>query len=231
MLPIVVDIDIEGNPKGPIRGNMLCWFGNLEFVTKDIEDPTQKLLTRYNYRDKKYKDKPIGKVAMGKALSDWCEMNGIKKEGVNNMWARKTFVNTSLKDLQLPAEQVMTVTGHRSEIQMRNDYHVSKKIHLYVLTSRTRHAKWAVTDANVRTRATLQVFRFLNGDIPRIPATAVEIYAELVNQSVLLLLRITSSIVWAFSMISRGLICTPSCNRRSIQLKQRSKKSAPSLRR
>ena len=124
MLPIVVDIDIEGNPKGPIQGNMLCWFGNLEFVTKDIKDPTQKLLTRYNYRDKKYKDKPIGKVSMGKALSDWCEMNGIKKEGVNNMWARKTFVNTSLKDLQLPAEQVMTVTGHRSEIQMRNDYPV-----------------------------------------------------------------------------------------------------------
>ena len=53
MLPIVVDIDIEGNPKGPIQGNMLCWFGNLEFVTKDIKDPTQKLLTRYNYRDKK----------------------------------------------------------------------------------------------------------------------------------------------------------------------------------
>ena len=39
------------------------------------------------------------------------------------MWARKTFVHTSLKDLQLPAEQVMMVTGHRSEIQMRNDYH------------------------------------------------------------------------------------------------------------
>ena len=44
------------------------------------------------------------------------------------MWARKTFVHTSLKDLQLPAEQVMMVTGHRSEIQMRNDYRVIQSI-------------------------------------------------------------------------------------------------------
>ena len=46
---------------------------------------------------------------------------------------------------------------------------------------KARHARWAVTDANVRTRATLQVFRFLTGDIGRIPTTAVEVYAELVD--------------------------------------------------
>ena len=35
---------------------------------------------------------------------------------------------------------------------------------------------------NVRTRATLQIFRFLHGELPRIPPTAVEVYAELVDQ-------------------------------------------------
>ena len=42
---IEVEVDIEGNPKGPIKGNCLCWLGNLEYVTKDASDPDKKLLT------------------------------------------------------------------------------------------------------------------------------------------------------------------------------------------
>ena len=121
-LPIKVDVDIQGNPKNGIQGNTLCWLGNFEFVIKDVEDDTAKLLTHYNNRDKKYKNRSVGTSAMRNALSDWCRIVGIEKEGINNMWARKTFVNTSLKDLQLPAEQVMMVTGHKSERQMREDY-------------------------------------------------------------------------------------------------------------
>ena len=37
---------------------------------------------------------------------------------------RACMVTTALRDLQLPAAQVMAVTGHRSELQMRRDYHV-----------------------------------------------------------------------------------------------------------
>ena len=51
------------------------------------------------------------------------------------------------------------------------------------------HAKYATTDANLRTRATLQMFRYLSGQLPRIPNTAVEVYSELMHQ-LLLFLRI-----------------------------------------
>ena len=37
---------------------------------------------------------------------------------------RACMVTTALRDLQLPAAQVMAVTGHRSELQMRRDYHL-----------------------------------------------------------------------------------------------------------
>ena len=47
------------------------------------------------------------------------------------------------------------------------------------------HAKYATTDANLRTRATLQMFRYLSGQLPRIPSTAVEVYSELVHQLLL----------------------------------------------
>ena len=46
-----------------------------------------------------------------------------------------------------------------------------------------QHAKWAVTDANVRSRATVQMFKFLSGALPRIPKTAIEVYSKLVDQN------------------------------------------------
>ena len=62
-------MDIRGYPKGPIEGNQLCWLGNLEFVIKDVQDPSEKLLTHYNYREKMYKGRNIGVQAMQKSLS------------------------------------------------------------------------------------------------------------------------------------------------------------------
>ena len=45
-----------------------------------------------------------------------------------------------------------------------------------------QHAKWAVTDANLRARATMQIVKYLDGRIPRLPDTAVEVYGKMVNQ-------------------------------------------------
>ena len=47
------------------------------------------------------------------------------------------------------------------------------------------HAKWATSTANHRTRATLQMFKYVTGELPRLPETAVEIYGKLVNQPTL----------------------------------------------
>ena len=46
----------------------------------------------------------------------------------------------------------------------------------------SQHAKWANTDANRRTKATQQMFRYLTGAIPRVPETAAETYKALVDQ-------------------------------------------------
>ena len=56
---IEVDVDIEGNPKGQVRGNILCWLGNLEYVTKDAVRG-KKLLTNYNCREKRFGRQCLG---------------------------------------------------------------------------------------------------------------------------------------------------------------------------
>ena len=71
---------------------------------------------------KQYGKTNVGTKVAKKALHDWCELCGVDSDRVNNMWARKTFIQTGLKDLQLPAPQIMEVSGHKSEVQMRNDY-------------------------------------------------------------------------------------------------------------
>ena len=55
--------------------------------------------------------------------------------------------------------------------------------HVEIPCDDSRHSKWAVSTANHRTRATLQIYKYLSGEIPRLPQTAVEIYGQLVNQS------------------------------------------------
>ena len=105
-----------------IVGNTMCWYGNLRYVTKDIEDPKQKLLQIYKTREKKYGTTNVGKKAAQKGLVEWCKICGIRTETVNNMWARKTMINRSLHDLLLPEQEVMNLSGHKSAVQMRKDY-------------------------------------------------------------------------------------------------------------
>ena len=120
--PIEAIVDCRGMLKHEVKGNELCWFGNFEYIVKDLQDPKKKLLQNYVYREKKYGKTNVGERAAKTCLSDFCELVGIERDGINNMWARQTFVQTGLKDLQLPAQQIMEVSGHRSEIQMRKDY-------------------------------------------------------------------------------------------------------------
>ena len=109
-------------PKGPIVGNQLCWFGNFVYLTKDLTDPTQKLVQQYNCRQKKFGLKNVGDKPANKALETWCELCGIGREKVNNMWARKSMINTALHELLLPEQMVMNLSGHKSAYQMRKDY-------------------------------------------------------------------------------------------------------------
>lgn len=120
--PIEAIVDCRGMLKHEVKGNELCWFGNFEYIVKDLQDPKKKLLQNYVYREKKYGKTNVGERAAKTCLSDFCELVGIERDGINNMWARQTFVQTGLKDLQLPAQQIMEVTGHHCERQMRNDY-------------------------------------------------------------------------------------------------------------
>ena len=97
-------------------------FGNLEFLTSHLKDPKAKLLQKWNYRKKEFGLRNIGERVISKALHKWCEICDVPNDKVNNMWARKTFVNTGIHDLQLPAQQVMNVSGHKNEVQMRKGY-------------------------------------------------------------------------------------------------------------
>ena len=102
----------------------------MEYVTKDLQKLDQKLLQKYNKRAKQYGTINVGTRVAKKALHDWCNLCDVDSVRVNNMWARKTFIQTGLKDLQLPASQIMEVSGHKSEVQMRNDYcrNVARKV-------------------------------------------------------------------------------------------------------
>jgi len=121
--PLKVELDQKGKLKQPkVIGNELCWYGNLEFLVKHVQNPDQKLLQRYNLRKKCFGSQNLGRDFIGSALSDYCSLVGVENVKVNNMWGRKTFVQVGLKELQLPAQQIMDVTGHKSEKQMRADY-------------------------------------------------------------------------------------------------------------
>ena len=124
-------MDIAGNPKGAVKGNIHCWLGNLEYVTKDAE-PGRKLLTYYSKRQKTF-----GKQCLAdrgprltrevgpcqNAFQHFCELAGVQRaKSINNMWAKKSFAEATLGALQLPLEQVMAITGHRSELALREFY-------------------------------------------------------------------------------------------------------------
>ena len=135
-------MDIDGVPKGPIVGNQLCWYGNFEFLTRDLEDPTQKLLQQYNKRAKRFGKVNVGDKPAKKSLNQWCNYCGIRTETINNMWARKTMINMALHELLLPEQQVMNLSGHKSAAQMRKDYcTVRSGIRLTPATNETNESR------------------------------------------------------------------------------------------
>ena len=128
--PLKVDLNQKGELKQPVTGNELCWFGNFELLVSHIQDPEQMLLQRWNVRKKRFGKQNLGRRFVRSALSRFCQFVGVKNGKINNMWARKTFVQVGLKEMQLPAQTVMEVTGHRSEKQMRADYLDIFRIHI-----------------------------------------------------------------------------------------------------
>ena len=83
------------------------------------------------------------------------------------------MVTTALRDLQLPAAQVMAVTGHRSELQMRRDYHLMQLLghdndvwrNNLISEMIGWHASWANFDPATRCRASLAMFRYAGHSI------------------------------------------------------------------
>ena len=95
---LVAELDQKGRPKQPnVIGNETCWYGNLVYLTEHLENPEKKLLQKYNVKQKKFGTKNVGKAAAQKSLADFCELVGVVKEGINNMWARKTFIRASVR--------------------------------------------------------------------------------------------------------------------------------------
>ena len=80
----------QKNTEVPIIGNQLCWYGNLVYLLKDLEDPTQKLIQVYNKREKRYGKVNVGDKVAKKALLDWCDYCGIRKDRLNNMWVHRS---------------------------------------------------------------------------------------------------------------------------------------------
>ena len=66
-------LNIEGLPKKPIEGNLLCWYGNFEYCIKDLRDPDQKLVQNYIKRAKKYGKQNVGQKVADRALHDWSQ--------------------------------------------------------------------------------------------------------------------------------------------------------------
>ena len=111
----------DGKPKGDVTGNLLCWYGNLELLLKHrtVDFP---LFNQYNIRGKVFGSRKVGVTLLKKVLSTWADACGVQVPNVNNMWARQTFVNTGLRELQLPETMVMEITGHRNAEMMRKRY-------------------------------------------------------------------------------------------------------------
>ena len=95
---LVVELDQKGRLKQPqVIGNERCWYGNLVYLTEHLQNPETKLLQKYNVKQKKFGTKNVGRAVAQKSLADFCELVGVRKEGINNMWARKTFVRASVR--------------------------------------------------------------------------------------------------------------------------------------
>ena len=119
-------IELEITTRGKVEsvsGNCNCWYGLFVYCTKDAEGKT-KLFQNYNVRGRNYS----GTMADGSvknAFKTYVALAGIQNLEVNSMWAKKSFANTTLGHLQLPVEQVLATTGHKTEKTLRKFYHLT----------------------------------------------------------------------------------------------------------
>ena len=108
--PIDIEWDNEGNPVGAVNGNMHCWYGLFDYLTKDLQDQTQKLIQNFNITERKFSSKQNrSNKKIKKTISNWCKMCGVfrcsfdnhhksidtDQPSANNCWARKTLINST----------------------------------------------------------------------------------------------------------------------------------------
>ena len=67
-LLIEFEMDGKGYPKGPVVGNLLCWYGLFEWIAKLVKNPDAKLLKKWNYRQKKFGNVNRGRDCAVKSL-------------------------------------------------------------------------------------------------------------------------------------------------------------------
>jgi hypothetical protein len=83
--PIDIEWDNEGNPVGAVNGNMHCWYGLFDYLTKDLQDQTQKLIQNFNITERKFSSKQNrSNKKIKKTISNWCKMCGVFRCSFDN---------------------------------------------------------------------------------------------------------------------------------------------------
>ena len=77
--PIDIEWDNEGNPVGAVNGNVHCWFGLFDYLTKDLHDPTQKLIQNFNTTEKKFGRQNRSDKKIKKTIGNWCKLCGVSR--------------------------------------------------------------------------------------------------------------------------------------------------------
>lgn len=75
--PIDIKFDKHGCPAGEIKGNLDCWFGLYEFITKDLTDNSKKLIQNWNMRKKAFGTQTRSASVVQGCVGRWCELCGV----------------------------------------------------------------------------------------------------------------------------------------------------------
>ena len=87
--PIDIEWDNEGNPVGAVNGNVHCWYGLFDYLTKDLHDRTQKLIQNFNITERKFSSKQNrSNKKIKKTISNWCKLCGVFRCSLENHHAR-----------------------------------------------------------------------------------------------------------------------------------------------
>ena len=96
--PIDIEWDSEGNPVGAVNGNVHCWFGLFDYLTKDLHDQTQKLIQNFNITERKFSSKQNrSDKKIKKTISNWCKMCGVFRCSFENHHARASTQTSPLQ--------------------------------------------------------------------------------------------------------------------------------------